>query len=604
MSRERSRKLGAAPTGEVRQNADLTFSTVVRTWEKRETFRLPMCTTKPEADARSTLLATVAKRFRVANVNRGRGDECLTILATASPKALEAAIAVCEELLGGKIPIEGRKEAPTFKAIGKEWIDGDLRKRFPDEIVEVKDRTNDVNKGRFDRYIYPHIGDRPINQITREQCDEIKRALPEDLSKETRRQVCLLVNRVFNLAELAGHIERNPLPRGWTPKAKGKSNRKKYAVLYRDEDRAILACPEVPLVNRLLYGFLAREGMRKSEAIGLRWGDVDAKHRTVRLDENKTDNARPWELAPGVAEALDAWRALSGDVTATDYVFAENRIPIDADHLADDVREHLLAAKVDRHALHEEGKNWGRFGTHSFRRSFVTRAYAVGQNDAWIRRRGGWTSDEIRRYEQDAEELRRIDPGDWDALVFYVPEFTPIPAFEALLRKLSEGAILPLSRHSEPNPSRRRRTRRERFQELAGKAEARTDWGSEGRWFESSRPDHCWPTSGQLWSPPSLPPGAFTLCDTSESKRGAAVGSSPEPVSSRLPRRSRSAGATRNDGLRWGAQPCRGSTTVDVECDAERSRRRHVHANVAEPSLCWRKKHRWAASVRHAARRT
>jgi len=79
-------------TGEVRQNGDGSFSALVRTWTKRETFRLPTCTSEPDAEARSSLLAAVAKRFRVAGVNQAQGDVALKIIATASARALRDAL--------------------------------------------------------------------------------------------------------------------------------------------------------------------------------------------------------------------------------------------------------------------------------------------------------------------------------------------------------------------------------------------------------------------------------------------------------------------------------------------------------------------------------
>ena len=48
------------------------------------------------------------------------------------------------------------------------------------------------------------------------------------------------------------------MPRGWLPLP---GQRKALAYLYPDEDRRLLACAAVPLVYRLLYGFLAREGL-------------------------------------------------------------------------------------------------------------------------------------------------------------------------------------------------------------------------------------------------------------------------------------------------------------------------------------------------------
>jgi integrase len=60
----------------------------------------------------------------------------------------------------------------------------------------------------------------------------------------------------------------------------------------------------------MFYGFLHREGTRRSEAGAMTWSDFDLLRGVVVLDENKTNDPRAWALSPGVAEALQAWREL------------------------------------------------------------------------------------------------------------------------------------------------------------------------------------------------------------------------------------------------------------------------------------------------------
>lgn len=73
---------------------------------------------------------------------------------------------------------------------------------------------------------------------------------------------------------------------------------------------------EVPLLPRLAYGFLSREGMRVDEMGALRWRDVDLKRGRVNLDENKTDDPRDWDLQPDVFEVLAWWNARQADHAA------------------------------------------------------------------------------------------------------------------------------------------------------------------------------------------------------------------------------------------------------------------------------------------------
>ncbi|HEY6723499.1 MAG TPA: tyrosine-type recombinase/integrase, partial [Polyangiaceae bacterium] len=70
-----------------------------------------------------------------------------------------------------------------------------------------------------------------------------------------------------------------------------------------------MACTSIPLEHRVLWGFLVREGMRESEAVGTTIGDIDVKRAAIKLDKNKTDDPRAWALNQGVARALELFIA-------------------------------------------------------------------------------------------------------------------------------------------------------------------------------------------------------------------------------------------------------------------------------------------------------
>src|SRR5204862_1813640 len=156
---------------------------------------------------------------------------------------------------------------------------------------ETTEEYRKENGQRLVRVVYPVIGPSRVNRIAREDCDGVMASLPEGLSRSTRRQYAGLMNRILNLAELAGHISRNPLPRGWLPRP---SPKKRFPILYPREDRTLLACESVPLCRRVMYAFLHREGSRRGEVGSMQVRDIDLDNRTVSLDVNKTDHARFW----------------------------------------------------------------------------------------------------------------------------------------------------------------------------------------------------------------------------------------------------------------------------------------------------------------------
>jgi integrase len=246
-----------------------------------------------------------------------------------------------------------------------------------------------------------------------------------EISGSTRRQYALLMTRVLNLSELAGYIDRTPIPRGWLPAT---GARKRFPILYPSEDATLLRCPEVPLEWRIFYGFLHREGMRRSEATGLQWRELDLANETIALDENKTNHARWWKLSPGVAAALSAWKTRHS-AGPNDRVFVEpSGGQMTHADMAGRIRGHLADAGLDRPDLTTRGPNKGRFGTHCFRRSFATRNLAIGKPDDWVRQRTGHTTDELLRYRQEARGLQELELGDVQPLDVAIPELAgPAP---------------------------------------------------------------------------------------------------------------------------------------------------------------------------------
>lgn len=202
------------------------------------------------------------------------------------------------------------------------------------------------------------------------------------------------------------------------------------AYLYPSEDRALLAAvggteekPGVPLANRLLYGFLAREGMRKEEALQLTWADLDLDRGAVRLDTNKTDDPRAWALDPGVATALEWWRETHHkDEPGDALVFGDVEDP---GHLADSLRGHLAAAAITRAELFEHGAKRRQMNVHGLRATFVTISLANGRSEAWVQDRTGHRSSMmVNRYRRVARTAAELGLGSLTPLDQAIPEMT------------------------------------------------------------------------------------------------------------------------------------------------------------------------------------
>lgn len=364
---------------------------------------------------RRDLMVVQARRL----VEAGRRDQVIklcTMLAEATTaKALRVAMlavdTICEEAR------ELRSEA-SVKDIGDRWVSGELARRYPDHIKVKKSAKRD--KELLTIYVYPVIGDMPIQLVQLADGERVMRRIPalnprrtktpKALSVATRRHVAQAMHRLLEMACYPMRlIASNPLPHGFLPKL-GPGKAKQY--LYPDEDAKLLACESVPIAFRLLYGVIAREGLRFGEALALTWADLDLERGAVRLDENKTDEPRAWALDPAVAATLRRWKKLhtgKDDKITTAGPFVG--MP-DDEQQASRFRSHLKIAAVDRAELHKESENRGRIRVHDLRATFVTVSLANGKTESWVADRTGHKSSTmIARYQRAARTLAELGMG-------------------------------------------------------------------------------------------------------------------------------------------------------------------------------------------------
>jgi len=282
--------------------------------------------------------------------------------------------------------------------------------------------------------------------------------LPGDLSSASRRHVAQALNRVLNLAVYPAKLrDANPLPKGFLPKV---THRKAESWLYADEEARLAGAERVPLFSRVLYGFLAREGMRISEATGLDWSNLDLKRGAVTLDRNKTDDPRAWALDPSVARALKRYKErYRADAEPSDPVFCDadgHRIENGTTVEADIFREHLRMAGVTRPELFPVEGQRLRAGCrrrkdftpgekapaadnvrlpirlHDLRATFVTVSLATGKSERWVKDRTGHRSSQmVDRYARAARTVAEVGCSGFTPMDLAIPELRPDEAERA-----------------------------------------------------------------------------------------------------------------------------------------------------------------------------
>lgn len=369
--------------------------------KQRRRFRI---TTTDEAEAaeRERALTELGAAIGKAKIDPELGARILEQAGAGEVARAHKAVAKLAAGLRGTLEA---KPAPgaihTFAQLGEAWTSGRLAAEHPDHIRVKRSAHKDAEKLTV---FNKTIGDVPVRRFVLADAKRAMAALPKGLASATRRQYAQVLGRLLALAvyplEL---IPASPLPRGFLPKV---ARTRATAWLYPAEEAQLLACERVPLARRVLYGFLAREGMRCGEALALAWADVDLARGAVRLDTNKTDDPRAWALSPGVAAALETWRPRT---EGAELVF---RVPNEA-QLAKSFRRDLAAAGIDRAELFERSPTRRPIRVHDLRATFVTLSLAAGRSETWVADRTGHRSSVmINAYRRAARHAAELGLGE------------------------------------------------------------------------------------------------------------------------------------------------------------------------------------------------
>jgi hypothetical protein len=231
------------------------------------------------------------------------------------------------------------------------------------------------------------------------------RMLPKSAKRPgARRQYAQAIAKVLRLGEFPCGGPRYPLPKGFLPKVpKGDLL---FQHLYPEEEAQLMACLDVPLVERVFFGFIHREGCRTVEALQLEWRNLDREHGTVTTTHpRKNGRLGQWDAVAGTLDALYA--ALRDSTERGPFEGLPNHGKWAARY-----REVLLAAGIDRAELHQNEVGRRRMRAHDGRGTYVTLALARNASEAEIMRHTGHlSSGQVQLYNHAAGAWRRMGRG-------------------------------------------------------------------------------------------------------------------------------------------------------------------------------------------------
>lgn len=198
-------------------------------------------------------------------------------------------------------------------------------------LPQIEETTAYGYHGMIENYLKPQLGEIRLQKLTARDIQQYYTWLmgEKELSPNTVIKHHNLLTNTLNAAERQEYITKNPMRAVSPPK-----KRQREAKFYTPEQLGILLDKAVGTRLELPVFICAYLGLRRGELCGLRWSDVDLEHKTITIENTRTQAGKK-EIEKGTKTASS---------TRTLY-------------LPDTLCDMLKAAKENQQACRAEYKN-------------------------------------------------------------------------------------------------------------------------------------------------------------------------------------------------------------------------------------------------------
>lgn len=199
----------------------------------------------------------------------------------------------------------------TFNKLYRKWL-----KIYRET---VKTSTYATTTRYFDDHILKQLGSKYIDKLTVLDCQKAVNIWFNDAPK-TYKRFMRYTNNVLNYGinnlEL---ISKNPMNKVIPPKAKNKP--KPFTDFYSKDELNIFLrdAKEYNFKYFVFFRLLAYSGMRKGEALALKWSDINFKDNTISINKDVTVGLNN-ELYEDTPKTENSFRTLDMDATTMEYL--------------------------------------------------------------------------------------------------------------------------------------------------------------------------------------------------------------------------------------------------------------------------------------------
>ncbi|MCL1796608.1 MAG: site-specific integrase [Clostridia bacterium] len=192
---------------------------------------------------------------------------------------------------------EAKREDILFDVYAKQWYD--LTKK-PNLGLSSKGNYNSM----LNKHVYPAFQMRNLRAITYTDLQKWINQF-EGKGKSTITHAAACIRGVFSSAFFEGYIEKDPSARLRLPRA---AKPKKKRALTEEERKRVIATSERH-EHGLYLAILYYLGLRRGEALGLKWGDIDWDSKLVHIQRD-IDFAAPAADAEGDVKTEESDRKI------------------------------------------------------------------------------------------------------------------------------------------------------------------------------------------------------------------------------------------------------------------------------------------------------
>jgi integrase len=307
------------------------------------------------------------------------------------------------------------KKKITFKSCAETWLNDFIKgTRRP----STHERYGDALK----RHIYPTLGNKPIDEITRADARNLLLKLYNGgLSKSMIRIFHACISGTMSYAVDEETIPANPVT-GLTKRLQLKGDKEPVEPMTQEEAQRFLEICKTSNPEHYPFFICAfRTGMRLGELLGLKWGDIDWHGRFIEVKRaykrgymgpTKTGKARRVDMSDQLGEAL---RGLYARRLQESLKEGRGSEVIEAVfHWKGKPMEQNFARRIFKKVLLKAGIRDMKF--HSIRHTFASHLLSDGVSPVYVKEQLGHTSiqmtvDNYGRWipNQNRDAVNRLD---------------------------------------------------------------------------------------------------------------------------------------------------------------------------------------------------